>query len=397
MHKSFTCAFALAVVVSLTVIATAQPQSAAPLVPTRLALEIVFLKGQPPSLYPVASEQAKQSGGYATRFGRINNWQPPEGMATTRAVQVISRLEGKAVKVQISVLTGRESIEREVPVITFVIEETKPITINELTQFGVEPIEIKLVRVAPRTAILPQVINNTESVIMIGIAVGNSTLPSYQLSLQNVSVSDVMALEVNIMLGGKKEIIMMPWGEEGRALIPAGSPYKLTISGAYQVRPSFGDNPPDFTREHDCILSSVVFRDGTYEGDPNSASRLQAIIRGYQLQLARVVTILQEAINSSDDVSATMQHVKLAMSSLKTEIEGSEVKGLLDKFSSLPANAKSAIIPAVQTGMSKIKKSALDEVDKFGQSQQGVTTDRATLQMWLQATKDKYQQWLSKL
>ncbi len=396
MNKSFACALVLATAVLLSVVAAAaRQQSPAPLAATQLALEIVFLKGQPPSLYPVASQQAKPSGGYATRFGRIVGWQPPEGALPVRAVQVVSRLAENFVRVQISVLSGRESIEREEPVTTVEISEDKQVVINELTRFGVEPIEIKAVRVIPRRTVLPQIVNKTDSLIMTEIIVGTSTLPSYQLSLQNVSTKDIVAMEVNIVLSGKKEIIMMPKGEEGRALIPAGSQYKLVVSGAYQVRPAYGEHPPDFSREHDCVITSALFRDGSYEGDPVSAARFRATVRGQQLQLPRVVALLQEALSSTADVGTTVQRLRAGLSSLKTEADEPTVAALLGEFPDLSANAKTALISVLRAALNSIKKTASEEFDRFEKAQ--AAPDKSDWQAWLLATKRKYEEWLSKL
>lgn len=385
MNKLFPGLFNFAAAALLFITINAQPPSSAPLVATQLALEIVFLKGQPPSLYPVASQQAKQSGGYATRFGKVAGWQPPEGALPIRAVQVVSRMEGTIVKVQVSVLSGRESIEREEPVTTIELGENKPAVIAELSRFGVEPIEIKLVRVIPRRTILPQIVNKTESILMIGITAGTSTLPSYQLALQNVSAKDVVALEVNIVLSGKKETIMMPRGEEGRALIPAGGQYKLVVSGAYQVRPAYADHPPDFSRDHDCVIVSAIFRDGSYEGDAFSAARFRATIRGQQVQLRSVVALLQEALRSTEEVGIIVPRLKTGLSSLKIEVDESAVTTLLGEFPDLSANAKAALIPVMRAALSAVKRTASEELDRFEKAQS--TPDKTALRDWLLATK----------
>jgi hypothetical protein len=82
-------------------------------------LEVAFLKGRSPFLFPVPGPEAKPSGGWSGSFGRITDWQFPDETLPAKAVQVRSRLEGGEVKVQVSVLCGREAHEREELVATY--------------------------------------------------------------------------------------------------------------------------------------------------------------------------------------------------------------------------------------------------------------------------------------
>jgi hypothetical protein len=395
MNKLFKCSAAIVIFVLLAFPANAQQETSAPLVATQLALEITFLKGQPPSLYPVASQQARQSGGYSTRFGKVNGWQLPQGALPVKAVQVVSRMEGDIVRVQVSVLSGRESIEREEPVTIVEFSEGKQVTINELTKFGVEPIEIKLVKVVPRRTVLPQIVNQTESVLVSGIQVGTSTLPSYQLSLQNTSTRDIVAMEVTVVLSGKISTVMVRHGEQGAALIYAGKQYPLTISAAYQVRPSYGEKPPDFSRDHDCVIKSVIFRDGTYEGDKISAARLRAMIKAQQIYLPRVIALLQEALNSTDDGITLKQRLAAGLAALKTEVDESEVKLVFDEFPGLTPNAKTVLSQIMRGGFNGVSRTLREELDRFEKSQ--ASHEKAAFRDWLLATKNKYEQWKSKL
>ena len=200
-----------------------------------------------------------------------------------------------------------------------------------------------------------------------------------------------------MVLSGKKEIIMLRQGEEGRALIPAGNHYKLTVTAAYQSRPAYGDHPPDFSRNHDCVITSAVFRDGSYEGDPVSASRFRATVRGHKIQIPGVVALLQEALSSTDDVGATVRRLRAGLSSLKTDVDESEVKALLGEFPALSANAKTALNSAMRASLNGIKRTASEELDRFEKVQQVAAPDNSALRAWLLATRVKYEEWLSKL
>lgn len=395
MNKSRVCAVAVAAAL-LSVTAYAGQQSPAQRVPTGLALEIVFLKGQPPSLYPVAASQSKQSGGWSGRFGRVAGWKLADGRLPVRAVQVISRLEGGLVKIWVSVLLGRESIEREEPVISYEIGEEEKVVVSELTRFGVEPIEIKVVKVRSHNTFLPQIVNKTQSVTVTDVTPKPATLPAYQLSLQNLSDKSVAALEVEILVGGKKEIIMMPQGIEGRPLIPAGGHYVLMVSGGYQIRPADSANPPDFSRNHDCVINAAVFSDGSYEGDSEPASRFRASVRGRKIQIHRVVALLQEALNSKDDAIVTLQHLKAELSALKTDVDKSEVEPLLGEFPDLPANVKATLNSVMRSSLTSIKKTVSEELDGVEKALMAAPGTSA-LRSWLLASKERYEHWFSNL
>jgi hypothetical protein len=396
MKKFLTCAFAVPVAALLAVVAAARPQNSDTPGPTRLGLEIVFLKGQPPSLYPVAGPQSRPSGGYTLRFGRVAGWQPPDGALPPRAVQVASRLEDGVIKVRVSVLTGRETIEREEPAATLDLSVGQGAVVTELTRFGVEPIEIKAVRVPARATVLPQVVNKTESLVVTGLVTGPSTIPAYEIRLRNASAKDVVGLEVNVVVGGRIEVLHLPRATEGRPLIPAGGEYKTTVVASYQIRPASGDRPPDLTRNHDCVIRSAVFNDGTYEGEPASASRFRAGIKGRQLQLRRVTALLQEALGSPDDAGATLLRLKAGLSALKTDTDEAEAGALLQEFSALPADVKARVLSELRGALSGMKKTASEDLSGFEKAHSTAALDKTALRSWLLATKQKYEEWLSK-
>src|SRR4051812_37805124 len=73
--------------------------------PTRLALEVTFYPGRKPAYEPVPGPDAKPSGAWFGLFARISSWQAPAGAPPMEAVRVISRVEGDAVRVTVSILS----------------------------------------------------------------------------------------------------------------------------------------------------------------------------------------------------------------------------------------------------------------------------------------------------
>jgi hypothetical protein len=392
--RAFSLAIALTVFFSGNGIA--HQQSPIRQAPTGLALEVTFLKGRSPVLFPVPGPKAKPSGGWSGSFGRFADWQSPDGALPAKAVQVRSRLEGGVVEVQVSVLFGREAHEREELVATYDAALENPLVINDLTRLGIEPIEIKLVKVAQTMAVLPEIINQTKSVFVVGITPVNSTLPSYQLALQNLSSKDVAALYVYVLAGGTRKITTMQQGPEGRPLIPSGGQYELKVPAGYQVQPSDGNHSFDLSQDHECVIGAAVFSDGSYEGDPEPASTFRAFVRGRQVQLRRVVALLQQALDSTDEAKAALQGLKAGLLALTTEEDASEIDGLLSEFSTLPRDAAKANLGmAMRTAMGNIKMTATNQLEAFEKAQ-GPELEKYVWRLWLFETEGKYQRWLSR-
>src|SRR5689334_17200477 len=87
--------------------------------PTRLALEVTFYPGRNPAYSNVPGPDSKPSGAWYGLFARISSWQSPAGAEEIEAVRVISRVEGDAVMVTVSTLSGRKALENEQPVGTY--------------------------------------------------------------------------------------------------------------------------------------------------------------------------------------------------------------------------------------------------------------------------------------
>src|SRR5882724_7076683 len=130
--------------ISLTVSAANVFSQQAPSGASRLALEITYYPGRNPTYLNMPGSDSKPSGGWFGFFASIASWQAPAGAPPVEAVRIISRVEGDAVRVTASVLSGSKAFENEQPVGTYLIRETGKIRIEELKNFGIEPFEIKL-------------------------------------------------------------------------------------------------------------------------------------------------------------------------------------------------------------------------------------------------------------
>ena len=155
--------------------------------PMSLALEVTFYKGMAPTYQPVPEQESSPSKMWYGRFRRIASWQGPEGSLPVRGVNIVTRRESDAIKINVSVFTGDQVFDKEEPVATYLVRENERIVTAELTRFGVQPFEIGVIKKAKVIPDLLPVKNDTQSIQVIGLEPKDSTLPFYSLSLKNVS------------------------------------------------------------------------------------------------------------------------------------------------------------------------------------------------------------------
>src|ERR1044071_4624080 len=236
--------------------------------PTMLTLEVTFYPGRKPAYQTVPGPNAKPDGAWFGLFAQIKSWQSPAGALPIEAVRVISHVETGGVRVIVSTLSGSKALEYEQQVGTYLIHETEKISVEELRRFGIEPFEIRVVRVNPTIVSLPPVrLNGVNSVIVLNAMSKETTLPSFRINLRNQSNKNISALGVEVVAEGRVQLTFKPRGVEGELLIPAGKEYWLTVAAPERAQSTLGGYEPTVPSGVEIHIKTAVFDDGTYEGD----------------------------------------------------------------------------------------------------------------------------------
>src|SRR6266851_7028632 len=116
--------------------------------PTNLVVEVYYYPNEPPAYMVVAPVNSPPGGSWFGRFQQLPGWQVPAGALPVTAVDIKTLLTGNDVRVSISVFMGGLH-EQEKSVAVYSLREGEKLRVRELAQFGVEPFELALVRVAP--------------------------------------------------------------------------------------------------------------------------------------------------------------------------------------------------------------------------------------------------------
>jgi hypothetical protein len=366
--------------------------------PTRLALEVTFYPGRNPTYEPVPGPDSKPSGAWFALFGRIASWQAPAGAEPIEAVRVISRVEGDAVRVIVSTLSGSKALENEQPVGTYLIRETEKISIDDLKQFGIEPFQIKLVRVNPNVPPVPPVIlKGVESVVVLDSMPKETTLPSYRIILRNQSNKNIVGLGVEVVAGGRIQLTAKPRGIDGQPLIPAGKEYWLTVLAPSRAQPTPGGYLPTSPSDQQIQIRGAVFEDGTYEGDVQTAAAVRGYRAGEKMVLPRLIPLLEAALNSSNaNLPEALRNLESQVSSVVSDADPEMVQTLASEFAQ-PREVRSREIKStMEVSATTIKSTLLKEIHTLeNEEAQRLTAD--FYRTWLTKTRERYEKWLARL
>ena len=360
-----------------------------------LALEITSDDGRPTSHTPVPPP------GFTTRgvwFGKYNpepparpvpGGQPRLGPVDERpkaAVKFVPEMEGDAVRVNVSVLLGRY-VDKEKAVSSLLIHENETVSVPGLEAYDVAAFKVKVVRVLPSIGEPPPaIINKSKSIEVVRSEAIDSTMPSTSVKLKNTSEKGIVAIDVRI-----GSAVARPQGREGRNLIEPGAVYDLRAFGGESgtVMPE-GYLP---VGPGQIVLNTVVFADGTFEGDADAAADYLATRAGHRTQVARLVDVLDNAVRTAAlDLRALRRQVAALPDDVLNMGEREAALGRYPALGQVPASILSA---PFTFGMHWVKQSLVDDITAFEKSSRQAGAD--DVRAWLTASRNKYSDWFARL
>lgn len=348
-----------------------------------LALQVTYLKGTPPAYQRVTAERQK-GGTWYSRFDRVAGWQSPAGDQLVNAVRITPYLERDTVRIVVSVLRGRFH-DPEDRVRTYRRRENESVTVADLSKFGVEPFEIKVVRVPPQTSELPVLVNKTNAVQIVGIEPIVSTFPIYALKLHNLSEKNICALYMKT-IADNRPMTSMPQGKDGEPLIKARDSSELKQPLITLAQSGFEGFAPASPGNQQIVIASAVFEDGSYEGEVEPAATYRSMEAGRMMELKRLVPVLEDALSSA----VSVEDLRIRITELSYDVDEAELATLAEAF---PQIAKPKIKGPTEVTIHILRRDLLNELLRLQQSE----VSAIGFQAWLQRTKDRYSNWLSRL
>ena len=219
------------------------------------------------------------------------------GRPVTSAVTFVARQNGDLWNFKVLVRLGEFYDAGEYEVADLMLRTNERAEINGVTRFGLSAFRVAVVKVIGQPGRQPYVNNKTQSLALEKLEVGVLPEP-HLLTLRNKSDKHVLAIQYNSFKNGK--FLFLRWLENGptEPLIKAGDTYRLEAVSQDLV---CGD--PDGYRaaqSNMIAISSVVFADGSYEGEQGLAALIRGQAIGNKKLLQRVVSTLENLSAGSD-------------------------------------------------------------------------------------------------
>jgi len=301
----FSVAFLFLVLSSIALAQQAANTAPTPLTPGGLVVEVMYYKGRP------LAYQAVGSWSWFSAFPRSEGWKAGANEIPIRAVKITLRQEDGVVKARVTLLRGRNFDKEDFVTDTSVLPGQKTI-VRELLNVGIEPFEMQLVRAPATVADLPTVANKTKS-LQVTVEPNQSTIPSFVGRFLNNSAKPVASFSFFTSVDGRRAVMGAPMSRTGLVLIQPGETYQQTFRYSTTLSPvSTGEVPPVVSNLV-LNITSVVFTDGSYEGDSYPVATFLAGKLGEKAQLRAFLDRVRAggSISSESDVEAAISAVNL--------------------------------------------------------------------------------------
>ena len=273
----------------------------------------------------------------------------------------------------------------------FTLRTNERADVGEGLQWGLIPFRVGVFKVSGHNAIKPRINLKTPSISVEKLEGGILPEP-YHLSLKNNSEKDVLAIQYNTYKDG--QFLHLEWRglPQPLPLIKAGEDYRFEVlSQDRTCADPEGYRPVQSDRIE---IASVVFVDGSYEGDSGLAALIWGRSLGNKKNLEGVVATLNN-LNGSDESNPELLAYQLrVLSEGMDEVAEPSLAQTIRK--GLPAEgdySMSALTNFIRSGQHEIKTNLAS--DAWQLQRLIKTQNREAVKKWSAQTIAKYKQWLA--
>jgi len=299
---------------------------------------------------------------------------------------------GDSWKVKVAIGTGEFFDAGDQPFADFTLRTNERVEVGGLDRFGFGSFRVGVVRVNRETSEKPFVSSGAASVEVDKIEPGGGP-GTYRLTLRNNSKKDILAVQYNASKNYK--FLFLKWFENAQStpLVKSGEVYKFDVATEDQ---QCGDaDGYSLLQVSEIQIASVVFADGSYEGDSGLAALIRGQASGNKEQLERIVATLNNLSSSGEPNPAELTfHLRYL---LDTWVEVAPADLVIALRDGLPASNDADIDfklgNLIRSGQHEIKTSVRNDVQRLeGMSKNG-SEERGSINGKLVIAK--YQAWLA--
>jgi hypothetical protein len=370
--------------VTLSVNTNAQQFETRPL-ETGLALEVGFEKGIRPSFQPVPWHKQRGGSWYA-RFKRMGH-DSATNLPTVNAVRVVSHLQGELVRVTVSVLRGR-FLEVEKQVGSYSIREGEQIETNELTEVGIAPFTIRVIRMPTTGTNPPRIVNRTKSLEVVGLEGVVSNFPQYKITAHNSSAKSVRALFLRSGPDVTAPLSTYHQGRDGENVFAPGGYSDFLMRLPLDADLQGGSYRPNVASNYQIVIATAIFEDGSYEGELGPAQMFLSFEVGRKLALEHLNSLIDQALNS-DRVPEPAEFA-LVVNDFSYEVQQNDLAALSRTF---PRSNPQEMKSGVEIALNGMKKELLDGIKAFEKR----AASKESFREWLLGSKERYSTWLARI
>lgn len=318
----------------------------------------VTAPGREPSVVPF---HKGTSGIWFGSIKKIPEFASPPDELPIRAVNFTAVIDGsEAARVRVSLYRGVKGHESEDDLITLRIEHGVDTEVTALRRVGVEPFRIKLIRTLAGIAPVPLSVNRTQT-LQVSIEPAYETTPTAKARIFNYSDKAVAMIGFLTRVGNRTLISGMP--HDNKQALPLIQP-----NGHYDLKFSV-ERPASFpqSEEIEFVLGTVVFEDGSFEGDEKAASTFRAFALGSRSRLRQIIPIFKKALES-DRTDVEIDQLITEIERTNEKLDESELARLKGDFpgQELSATRRSAEISSI--GVKRDFVTALRDLQKSGKT-----------------------------
>jgi hypothetical protein len=270
------------------------------------------------------------------------------------------------------------------------MREGESLVVKELAKVGIEPFKISLVRVTPSVPPAPTLKNSIKAVDIVSVQSEGLALPSYQLTIRNVSGKNIGAIAIGVEIEGKNVGGSFLEGDEGRPLVLPGDLYTAVNLMVFKAEKTVGGYSPANPTAVQLVINGVAFSDGTYDGSIGTAQLFQAKQLGRKTFIRAFLSLLDKQIkDENNDKPEALLQFKERVAALQAEFDGNDVK---DAIARAPYNPKPTF--GAEGTIRFLRRQVLGDLETY---EGALRANRGGFKAWLEATRQKYADWFARL
>jgi hypothetical protein len=377
--------WAMACAVATTTVAGQQSEST----PSRPEYVIEFHTADGCLFSPIAGPANRGSLLYA--LPRPGNYLPDSsGQPILSKIAVHAEKIGELWSLKVAVGVGEFYDAGDRQLAAYTLRTNERADVGDAARFGLSPFRVGVVKVLGQNASKPRITFKTQSISVEELE-ANALPEPYRLFLKNNSDKDVLAIQYNTFKD--QNFLHLKWLElpQPLPLIKAGEIYPLEVlSQDRTCADPDGYRPVQSNRIE---IATIVFVDGSYEGDAGLAALVRGNALGKKKNLDRVVATLSNlSANETPSPELLLFHLKYLSEEMNEVAEPYMVDALQSGLPPLGQNSVTTLTNFIRSGQHEIKTSLLRDARQL--EAMSKTQKPEAVREWCARTMAKYKQWL---